>query len=90
MTSFLYSVSAEPTDTSVDAVGHPKHPAKKTADPGSKPPPSNQPVCVPCSKHWRLRKQTDMDYHIDWGVTNSTLWTCKLPGAWWGRRGHVC
>ena len=68
---------AEPTYTSVNAVGQPKPPAKKTADPGSKPPASNQPVWVPFSKHWRQRKQTDMDYCIDWGVTNSTLWTCN-------------
>ena len=67
--------TAAPTDTSVNAVGHPKPPAKKTVDPGPKLPPS---FWVPCSKHWKTRKQTQMDYHIDWGVTNSTLWTCKL------------
>ena len=66
--------TAEPADTSVNAGGHPKPLAKKTADPGPKPPPS---FWVPCSKHWKTRKQTDMDYHIDWGVTNNTLWTCK-------------
>ena len=66
--------TAEPTDTSVSAVGHPKPPAKKTADPGSKPPPS---LRVACSKHWKQRKQMDIDYLIDWCVTNSTLWTCK-------------
>ena len=69
--------TAKPTDTSVNAVGQPKPPAKKTANPGSKPPPS---VRVPCSKHWNQRKQTDMDYGIDRGVTNSTPWTCK-PGS---------
>ena len=70
-------LTAEPIDTSVNAVGQRKPPAKKAADPGSKPPTSNQPVWVPCSKHWRQRKQMDMDYRMDWGVTNSTLWTCK-------------
>ena len=68
--------TAEPTDTSANAVGHPKPPAQKTADPWSTPPPSNQPVCVPCS-NWKKRKQTDMDYRIDWGVTNGTPWVCK-------------
>ena len=36
--------TAEPTDTHVNAVGQPNHPAKKTADPGSKAPHSNQSV----------------------------------------------
>ena len=40
--------TAEPSDTSINAVGHPKPPGKKTADPGFKPPPS---LWVPCSKH---------------------------------------
>ena len=66
--------TAKPADTSVNAMGHPKPLAKKTADPGPKPPPS---FWVPCSKHGKTRKHTEMDYHIDWGVTNSTLWTCK-------------
>ena len=62
--------AAKLTDTSVNAVGHPKPTAKKTADPSSstprsKPPPSNQPVCILCSKHWKKRKQTNMDYRID-------------------------
>ena len=39
--------TAEPTDTSVNAVRHSKSPAKETADPGSKLPPSNHPVWVP-------------------------------------------
>ena len=65
--------TAGPTDTSVNAVSHPKPPARKTADPVSKPPPSNPPVCVPCSKHRKQRKQTDMDCRIDWGVTNGSL-----------------
>ena len=69
--------TAAPTDTSVNAVGDPKPPAKKTADPGSEPPPSKQPVWDSCSKHWKQLKQTDMDYRIDWGVTNKTLWTSK-------------
>ena len=60
--------TAAPTDTSVNAVGDPKPPAKKTADPGSEPPPSKQPGWDSCSKHWKHRKQTDMDYRIDWGV----------------------
>ena len=65
----------EPADTSVNAVGHPKRPAKKTVDPGPKPPPT---FWVPCSKHWKTRKQPEMDMSwIDWGATNSTLWTCK-------------
>ena len=62
--------TAEPTDTSVNAVGPPKPPAKKAAAPGSKPPPF---LWVPCSKHLKQSKQTDMDYHIDSDVTNSTL-----------------
>ena len=66
--------TAEPTDTSVNAVGHPKPLAKKTVNPGPKPPPS---LWVRCSKHWKQRKQTNTDYHIDWGVTTSTLWACK-------------
>ena len=66
--------SSEPADTSFSAVGHPKPPAKKTVDPGPKLPPS---FWVPCSTHWKTRKQTDMDYHIDWGGTNNTPWTCK-------------
>ena len=36
--------TAEPTDTSINAVGQPQPLAKKTTDPGFKPPPSNQPV----------------------------------------------
>ena len=67
----------QPTDTSVNAVGYPKPPARKTANPGSKPPPYNQPVWVLCSKHWKERKQTDMDYGIHWGITNSTLGVCR-------------
>ena len=43
--------TAEPTDTFVNAVGHPKTPAKETADHRCKSQPSNQPVWVPCSKH---------------------------------------
>ena len=66
--------TADPADTSVNAVGHSKPPANKTVDPGLKPPPS---FWFPCSNHWKPRKQTDMEYHIDWGVTNNTLWTCK-------------
>ena len=66
--------TAKPTDTSVNAVGHPKPPAKKTADPGSKQPSS---LWVLCSRRSKQRKQMDMDYHIDWSVTNSTLVTCK-------------
>ena len=66
--------TSEPADTSVNAVGHPKPPAKKTVDPGPKPPPT---FWVPCSKHWKTRKQAEMDMSwIDWGATNSTLWTC--------------
>ena len=48
--------TAEPTDTSVSAVGQPESQVKKTADPGSKPPPFNEPVCVPSSKHWKQSK----------------------------------
>ena len=67
--------TSEPADTSVNAVGHPKPPAKKPVDPGAKPPPT---FWVPCSKHWKTRKQTEMDMSwIDWGATNTTLWTCK-------------
>ena len=67
--------TSEPAYTSVNAVGHPKTPAKKTVDPGPKPPPT---FWVPCSKHWKTRKQTEMDMSsIDWGASNSTLWTCK-------------
>ena len=40
--------TSEPANTSVNAVGHPKSPAKKTVDPGPKPPPT---FWVPCSKH---------------------------------------
>ena len=69
--------TAAPTDTSVNASGHPPPPTKKTADPGSKRPPSNQPIWVPCSKHLKKCKHTDMEYRIDWGVTNGTLWVCK-------------
>ena len=66
---------SEPADTSVNAVGHPKPPAKKPVDPGAKPPPT---FWVPCSKHWKTRKQTEM--HMSWidcGATNTILWTCK-------------
>ena len=64
-----------PADTSVNAVGHPKPPAKENADPGAKLPAT---FWIPCSKHWKIRKQTEMDMSwIDWGATNSTLWTCK-------------
>ena len=67
--------TSEPADASVNTVGHPKPPAKKTVDPGPKPPPT---FWVPCSKHWKTRNQTEMDMSwIDWGATNSTLWTCK-------------
>ena len=67
--------TSEPADTSVNAVGHPKPPAKKPVDPGAKPPPT---FGVPCSKHWKTRKQTEMVMSwIDWGATNTTLWTCK-------------
>ena len=66
--------TAKPTETSVKAVGHPKPLAKKTAQPGSKLQPS---LWVPCSKHWKQRKQMNMDYDIEGGVTNSTLWTYK-------------
>ena len=53
--------TTEPTDTSVNAVGQPKPPAIKAAEPGSEPPPFNQPVWVPCFKHRKQPKQTDMD-----------------------------
>ena len=67
--------TSELADTSVNAVGHPKPLAKKTLDPGPKPPPT---FWVPCSKHWKTRKKTEMDRSwIHWGATNSTLWTCK-------------
>ena len=69
--------TAHPTDTSFNAVGHPEPPAKKTAHPGSKPPPSNKYVWVPCSRNCKQRKKTDMDYCMHWGVTNSTSWTGK-------------
>ena len=80
---------AEPIDTYSNAVNHPEPPAKETSDPGSKPPPS---LWVPCSKHWKQRKQTDMGYHIGWGVTNCVLLTCKLSskgGQPKGRGGHM-
>ena len=71
--------ASEPADTSVNAVGHPKPLAKKPVDPGPKPPPG---FWVPCSKHWKTRKQTEMDMsRIDWGATNTTLWTCKPNSA---------
>ena len=57
--------TAEPTDNFFNAVGHPKHLAKKAAYPGSKPPPSNELVLAPCCKHWKKGRQTDMDYRID-------------------------
>ena len=38
--------TSEPAGTSVNAVGHPKPPAKKNADLGAKPPPT---LWVPCS-----------------------------------------
>ena len=60
---------AQLTDTSVNARGQLKPPAKNTADPGSGPPPSPLTVWVPCSKHSKKRKQTDME--------PSTLWACK-------------
>ena len=67
--------TSEPADTSVNAVGHPKPPAKKPVDLGAKLQPT---FWVPCSKHWKTRKQTEMDMSwIDWGATNTTLWTCK-------------
>ena len=67
--------TSEPADTSVNAVGHPKPLAKNTVDPRPKPPPS---FWFPCSNLWKTRKQTEMDMSgIDWGATNSTLWTCK-------------
>ena len=71
------SNTVEPVNTSVKAVVQPKSPARKTAVSGSKLPPSNQPVWVPCSKHWKKLKQRDMDYRSDWGVTNGTLLVCK-------------
>ena len=40
--------TAEPADTSANALGEPKPPAKKTVYPGPKPPPT---VWVLCSKH---------------------------------------
>ena len=70
--------TAEPTDTSVNAVGYPRPPANTTANPGCKPPPSNQPVWVQCSKHWKQRQQTDMDYRIDLGVTNTPFGCVNL------------
>ena len=66
--------TAEQADTSVNTVGHLEPPVKKTVGPGPKPPPS---FWVPCSKHWKTRKQTDIYYHIDCVVTKNTLWTCK-------------
>ena len=42
--------TAQPTDNSVNALGHPKPRAKQDANPGSEPPPSNHPVWVWCSK----------------------------------------
>ena len=57
-------ITSRPADTSVNAVGHskpPKPPAKKTVNPGPKPPPS---FWVPCSKHWKTRKQTEK--HMSW------------------------
>ena len=42
--------TAAPTDTSINAVGHPQPSAKKTVDPGTKPPPS---FWVPCSKRYK-------------------------------------
>ena len=76
------SKASESTDGSVNAVGHPSPLAKKTTEPsssstGSKPSPSNQPVRVPCSNHWKKHKQTDIDIRIDSGVTNGTPWVCK-------------
>ena len=62
---------SEPANTSVNAVGHPKPPAKKTVGPGPKPPPTSW---VLCSKHWKTRKKTEIDMSwIDWGATNTTL-----------------
>ena len=67
--------TSKPADTSVNAVGHSKPPAKKSAAPRAKPPPT---FWFPSSKHWKTWKQTEMDMSwIDWGDTNSTLWTCK-------------
>ena len=67
--------TSEPADTSVNAGGHPKPPAKKTVDPGPKPPPT---FWFPCSKHWKTSNQTEIDMSwIHLGATNSTLWTCK-------------
>ena len=43
--------NAEPTGTSVNGVGQPKPPVKKTANPGFKPPPSDQLVPVLWAKH---------------------------------------
>ena len=40
--------TAEPADTSVNSVGHPKPPTKKTVDPRPKPPPA---FWILCSKH---------------------------------------
>ena len=70
-------ITTEPTDTSVNTVGLPKPKSRKTANPGSTPPPSNQPVWVLCSQHWKKRRQTAMDYRIHWVVTNGTLCVCK-------------
>ena len=50
--------ASEPANTSVNAVGHRKPPAKKTVDPGPKPPPI---FWVPCSKHWKTRRQKELD-----------------------------
>ena len=67
--------TSKPADTFVNAVGHPKAPAKKAVDPWPKPPPT---PWVPCSNRSKTRKQREMDMSwIDWGATNSTLWTCK-------------
>ena len=72
------SNTTEPADISVNSVGQPKPPKppeKKTVHRGSKPPPSFR---VPCSKHWKTRKQTEMDmFWIYWGATISTLWIFK-------------
>ena len=65
----------EPADTSVNAVGHPKRPAKKTVDPGPKPPPTFGFRVPNIGKHVNKRRWTCLG--LIWGATNSTLWTCK-------------
>ena len=75
--------AAKPTNTYVNAVGNNKNSTAKvspnppSASPVPKAAASKQPIWVPCCKHWKKQKHTEMDYRINWGAANGTIWVCK-------------